>query len=94
VFDAEIVGAIGSGIFVRFDGVFEAFLPARRLPGDYFELNPLGTALVGRRTGRRYRLGDALAVQVEKVDRIEGKVEVRPAEAGEEKPRGRRYSPR
>jgi ribonuclease R len=89
-FDAEIVGAIGSGIFVRFDGVFEAFLPARRLPGDYFELNPLGTALVGRRTGRRYRLGDALAVQVEKVDRVEGKVEVRPAEAGEEKRSGRR----
>jgi ribonuclease R len=89
-FDAEIVGAIGSGIFVRFDAVFEAFLPARRLPGDYFELNPLGTALVGRRTGRRYRLGDALTVQVENVDHVEGKVEVRPAEAGEEKPRVRR----
>ena len=49
----EITGPIGSGIFVRFDGVFEGYLPARRLPGDYFELNPLGTALVGRRSGRR-----------------------------------------
>ena len=38
-FEGEIVGAIGSGIFVLFDDVFEAFLPARRLPGDYFELN-------------------------------------------------------
>ena len=37
-FEGEIVGAIGSGIFVRFDGVFEGYLPARRLPGDYFEL--------------------------------------------------------
>jgi ribonuclease R len=91
VFEAEIVGAIASGIFVRFDGVFEAFLPARRLPGEYFELNPLGTALVGRRTGRRYRLGDALAVQVEKIDRVEAKVEVRPADAGEENARRRGY---
>src|SRR5829696_8443829 len=39
-FDGEIVGAIGSGIFVRFDAVFEGYVPARRLPGDYFELNP------------------------------------------------------
>jgi ribonuclease R len=90
VFEGEIVGAIGSGIFVRFDGVFEAFLPARRLPGEYFELNSLGTALVGRKTGRRYRLGDTLAVQVEMIDRVEGKVEVRPAEAGEEKRSPRR----
>ena len=38
-FEGEIIGAIGSGIFVRFDGVFEGYLPARRLPGDYFELS-------------------------------------------------------
>jgi ribonuclease R len=76
VFAGEIVGAIGSGIFVRFDGVFEGYVPARRLPGDYFELDPLGTALVGRRTGAAYRLGDPLDVQVEEIRRWEGKVEL------------------
>jgi ribonuclease R len=74
--EGEIVGAIGSGIFVRFDGVFEGYVPARRLPGDYFELDPLGTALVGRRTGGVYRLGDPIAVQVESIRREEGKVEL------------------
>ena len=74
--EGEIVGAIGSGIFVRFDGVFEGYIPARRLPGDYFELDPLGTALVGRRTGGVYRLGDPIAVQVESIRREEGKVEL------------------
>src|SRR5206468_12783205 len=39
-FEGEIVGLIGSGIFVRFGEVFEGFLPARKLPGDYFELDP------------------------------------------------------
>jgi ribonuclease R len=78
-FEGEIVGAIGSGIFVRFDGVFEGYLPARRLPGDYFELSPLGTALVGRRGGSAYRLGDAIEVSVAELKRWEGKVELAPA---------------
>ena len=71
--------AIASGVFVRFDGVFEGYLPARRLPGDYYELNPLGTALVGRRGGGTFRLGDTIEVRVEKIERYEGKVELSPA---------------
>ena len=76
VFEGEIVGAIGSGIFVRFDGVFEGYLPARRLPGEYFELNTLATALVGRRSGRAFRLGDPISVRVERIEPTEGKVEL------------------
>jgi len=73
-FDGEIVGAIGSGIFVRFDAVFEGYVPARLLHGDYFELNPLATALVGRRSGFAYRLGDEIRVRVEKIEKPGGKV--------------------
>ena len=52
-FDGEIIGVIGSGLFVRFGDVFEGYLPARRLPGDYFELDAARRlALVGRRGGR------------------------------------------
>jgi ribonuclease R len=76
VFVGEIIGAIGSGIFVRFGDVFEGYLPARRLSGDYYELNPLGTALIGRRSGFSYRLGDPVEVRVEAVKRVEGKVEL------------------
>ena len=36
----------------------------------------LGTALEGRRSGRRYRLGDPIKVRVEKIDRSDGKVEL------------------
>jgi ribonuclease R len=78
VFDGEVTGAIGSGLFVRFDGVFEGYLPVRRLTDDYYELDPLGTALVGRRSGRRRRLGDAVEVRVERIDRVQGKVELSP----------------
>jgi ribonuclease R len=78
VFEGEITGVIGSGLFARFDEVFEGYLPARRLAGDYFELDPLGTALVGRRSRRSYRLGDPIAVRVEGIRRHEGKVELTP----------------
>jgi ribonuclease R len=74
--EGEIIGVIGSGIFVRFGGVFEGFLPARRLHGEFFELNTLATALVGRTSGRRFRLGDPLLVRVESIARTEGKVDL------------------
>src|SRR6266545_3687288 len=77
-FAGEIVGVIGSGLFVRFEEVFEAFLPARRLPGDYFEASPLGTALTGRRGGGAFRLGDPISVRVERIERTSGRVEVSP----------------
>ncbi len=75
-FEGEIVGVIGSGLFLRFGTVFEGFLPARRLHGEFYELDPLATALVGRTTGRRYRLGDAVEVRVERVSTNDGKVEL------------------
>ena len=93
VFDGEITGAIGSGIFVRFDGVFEGFLPARKLPGEYFELDPLGVALVGRRTGSAYRLGDRIKVRVDRIRRHEGKVELGVPEGEKRKGRSLRKTP-
>jgi len=83
-FEGEITGLIGSGLFVRFEEVFDGYVPARFLGGDYFELNVLGTAMQGRRGGRAYRLGDAIEVRVESIDRADGRVELRLAErAGE-----------
>ena len=78
-YEGEITGLISSGLFARFGDVFEGFLPARRLPGDYFELNELGTALVGRRGGGTFRLGDQIEVLVERIEKAEGKVELSPA---------------
>jgi ribonuclease R len=75
-FAGEIIGLIPSGLFARFGDVFEGFVPARRLHGDYYELNDLGTALVGRRGGHSYRLGDEIEVKVEEIRRAEGKIEL------------------
>jgi ribonuclease R len=76
-FEGEINGVIGSGLFVRFGEVFEGYVPVRRLGGDYYEVNELATALVGRRTKRTFRLGDPIEVAVAEVNRAEGKIELR-----------------
>jgi ribonuclease R len=77
-FTGEIIGLIGAGLFARFGEVFEGFLPVRRLGGDYYELDVLGTALEGRRGGR-WRLGDEIELEVERIERHSGKVELRRA---------------
>jgi ribonuclease R len=77
--EGEITGLIGGGIFVGFGDVFEGFLPARRLPGDYFELDPTATRMQGRRGGGVLRLGDPIEVKVERIQRPTGKVELSPA---------------
>ena len=78
-FGGEIVGMIGSGLFVRFGDVFEGFVPARRLPGDFYEIDETETRLVGRRGGRIFRLGDPIEVRVQELRKVEGKVELGPA---------------
>ena len=95
-YDGEIIGVIPSGLFIRFGVVFEGYLPVRRLGGDYFEVNELGTALVGRRGGRAFRLGDKIDVLVEDIRRSEGKVELKPvgAERRSERRGGRRGRPK
>jgi ribonuclease R len=96
-FPGEVIGVIPSGLFARFGEVFEGFLPARRLHGDYYELNEIGTALVGRRGGRRYRLGDEIEVKVADIRKAEGKIEVATSESESRRDgarRGRSSRPR
>ena len=73
-FTGEIVGVIGSGLFVRFGEVFEGLLPARRLGRERFEIDRLAVAMVGLSSGRRFRLGDAVEVIVRSLDRARGRV--------------------
>ena len=53
-------------------------LPVRRMPGDWWELNEEQTMLVGSRTGRTLRLGDAVTVRVGRIDVPRGRVDLHP----------------
>ncbi len=82
-FEGEVVGLIGAGAFVAFGDrlQFEGMLPARRLGGDWWELNDQGTMLVGTRAGGAIRLGDPITVVVDRIDAPRGRVDLVPARA-------------
>ncbi|HWH95457.1 MAG TPA: RNB domain-containing ribonuclease [Baekduia sp.] len=74
--DGEVVGLVGAGAFVAFGDGFEGFLPARRLRGDWWELNDVGTILMGEESGSTIRIGDAVRVLVRKIEAPRGRVEL------------------
>jgi ribonuclease R len=80
VFEGEVSGVIRSAAFVSFQGrlgdVYEGMLPARRLPGDRYELDRAEVALVGRGSGGRFNLGDPISVRVAGVDAPRGRAEL------------------
>jgi ribonuclease R len=80
-FQGEVVGVIESGAFIAFDrgdggAPSEGMLPVRRMRGDYYDLNEERTALIGRRTGRRLRLGDTITVTVRSIEAPRGRVDL------------------
>ena len=83
-FEGEVSGVIRAGAFVSFGGelgdVYEGMLPARRMPGDYFELDRAEVALVGRKSGSTLRLGDPISVRVSGVDPARGRADLEPAD--------------
>jgi ribonuclease R len=83
-FEGEVGGLVSGGAFVSFAlegenaAACEGFLPARTL-GDYFDMNEEATALIGRRSGRRLRLADPIAVKIRGVEPQRGRVDLVPA---------------
>ena len=80
VWDAEVVGLVPVGAFVAFGDGYEGLLPVRRLRGDWWELDELGTILHGTRTGATIRLGDVVKVEIGRVDVARGRVDLHPVE--------------
>ena len=85
-FDGEVVGLIGAGAFVAFgdSGEYQGLLPVRRLRGDWWELNDEATILVGTRNGGAIRLGDRVRVRVGRIEAPRGRVDLLPADAGDD----------
>jgi ribonuclease R len=75
-FTAHVSGIVGFGFFVRLvDYDIEGLVHVSELGDDYYRVDPLKRALVGRRSRRTFRLGDEVEVQVVRVDREERKID-------------------
>ncbi|KAF0162171.1 MAG: ribonuclease R [Rhodocyclaceae bacterium] len=81
IFKGSISSVVPFGIFVALDGVFvEGLVHVSELGHDYFHFDEKSHAMVGERSGRRFRLSDRVKVQLTRVDMEANKIDFRLAE--------------
>lgn len=79
VFGGKVTGVTSFGLFITLDTLFvEGLVHVSELGSDYFVFSETTHELVGERTGKRYRLGDAIQVQVARVDLEARRIEFLP----------------
>ena len=77
-FAGSISAVVPFGIFVALDDVFvEGLVHISELGADYFHFDEAAHAMVGERTGRRFRLSDRVRVQLMRVDLEQNKIDFR-----------------
>jgi ribonuclease R len=75
-FAGVISGVTGFGIFVELAEVYvEGLVHISTLPEDYYQFDSAKHALIGERTGRRFRLGDPIEIIVALVDLDQRKID-------------------
>jgi ribonuclease R len=75
-FSGTVSGVKAFGFFVLLDEYYvEGLVHVNSLMDDYYDLKEEAYALVGERTGKRFRLGDPVRVRVSRVDRLERKID-------------------
>jgi ribonuclease R len=78
VFAGVVMGVTEFGLFVELSGFYvQGLLHISELGSDYFQYQPVAQALVGDRSGRRFGLGDQLAVTLVEVQPSQGRLDLR-----------------
>jgi ribonuclease R len=94
-FDGVISGVNSFGIFVELNDIYvSGLVHVTSLDYDYFHFDPIGHRLTGERTGRVYRLGDSLRVQVAAVNIDDRKIDFALADRDSNAGKGNRSSRR
>ncbi len=67
-FDGIISGITGWGLYVELENTAEGLVHVSKLPGEEYEMDERTGDMVGRRTGRRFVLGQSVKVIVDECD--------------------------
>ena len=71
VYDGRISGVTEWGLYVELDETHcEGLISIRDLDDDFYEFDEKNFCLLGRRTHRKYQLGDKITIQVARADLI------------------------
>lgn len=75
-FDGLVTAVTGFGLFVELTDIYvDGLVHITALPADYYNFDAVHHSLVGERSGRKFRLGDSIRVQVVRVDLDERKID-------------------
>jgi ribonuclease R len=81
-FAGVIMGVTEFGLFIELSGFYvQGLLHISELGSDYFQYRPETQALVGERSGRRFRLGDDIQVILRGADPEQGKLDLQLVQA-------------
>ncbi len=80
VFPAIISGVASFGFFAELDNTVEGLVHVSTLADDFYQFDDTAYALIGKRTKRRFRLGDSVQVKVINVNLEERKIDFEVAE--------------
>lgn len=84
VYEGVISSVTAWGIYVELPNTVEGLVRAASLQGDYFEYNENEYAMVGTHTGKAYKLGEKVRVQVVAADKMTRTIDFELAEDEEE----------
>jgi ribonuclease R len=91
-FEGVISGATRFGMFVEInDLLVEGMIHVRDLKDDYYVYDEKNYALMGRRTGKRYRLGDSVRLKVVRVNAEEREIDFTIVEESTQARSGKRH---
>ena len=76
VFDGFITAVTSFGLFVELKEVYvEGLVHVTSLKSDYYKFDPITHRMTGESSGRSFRLGDPITIQVARVDLDDRKID-------------------
>jgi ribonuclease R len=94
-FEGIISGVTGYGFYVRLLKLgVEGMVRVSAIDDDYYHFDDKQYRLVGRRSGRAYRLGDKIQVRVAKVDKLAAEIDFEIARPPQTKKKTRKVAKR
>ena len=70
IYEGVISGVTAWGLYVELPNTVEGLVHVSMLPGDYYHYNEAACEMVGEATGRCFKLGMPVRIEVEDCDRF------------------------
>ncbi len=75
IYDGEITGFVGGGMFIMLPSTVEGMVPFRNL-GDYYAYDEVTMTAIGRSKHRVFKIGDKMPVQIARVDVLKRQIDL------------------